>query len=162
MFRLLLPVIVVLGLFYYWKLLKHASPEERSRRLKGIASLAAMLVASTFAVRGGSWGWAVGGLLAIAALRAIPYLSKGVQAQDEANAETRKSASNNSVGPMTRAEAMRILDISEPFSSEHVHARYREVMRAVHPDRGGSTHLAAQVNEAYRVLSGPPNGRKSS
>lgn len=154
MFRLLLPVFLVLGLFFYWKLLKDATPEERTQRLKGVASIAAMVVASAFAVRAGSWGWAAGGLLAILALRAIPYLSAAQSKEKEPSAAHPRDVSTR----MTRVEALRILDLTEPFTHAELHARYREIMRGVHPDRGGSTHLAAQVNAAYRLLSESPKG----
>lgn len=149
MFRVLLPVFLVLGLFFYWKQLKDATPEERIQRLKGVASIAAMVVAAAFAVRAGSWGWAAGGLLAILALRAIPYLT-ATQPKDKARASERTREVSTR---MTRVEALRILDLSDSFTQPELHARYREVMRGVHPDRGGSTHLAAQVNAAYQLLS---------
>lgn len=163
MFRLLLPVFLVLGLLFYWKKLKHATPEERAQRLKGIASIAAMLVAGVFAVRAGSWGWVAGGLLAILALRAIPYLGKGLQTPtNDDDPASRVAAGGPRPGRMTRAEALSVLDLSEPFTEQQVQTRYRDVMRGVHPDRGGSNHLAAQVNEAYRVLTTAPNGRNRS
>jgi hypothetical protein len=161
MFRLLLPVFVVLGLFFYWKKLKHATPEERAQRLKGLASIAAMVVAAVFAVRAGSWGWVAGGLLAIVAMRAIPYLSQSTAGSKERDS-TSPGQGSNRPSRMTREEALRIFDLSEPVTHDQVQARYREMMRGVHPDRGGSNHLAAQVNEAYRLLSRSENGAKRS
>jgi hypothetical protein len=152
MFRLLLPVFLVLGLFFYWKKLKDLSAEERSRRLKGIASIAAMLVAAAFAARAGSWGWAFGGLLAIVALRAIPYLMQRTQPGAGSDGKGEQGTSTTRGRRMTHDDALRVLDLTEPLTMQSVQTRYREVMRGVHPDRGGSTHLAAQVNEAYEVL----------
>ena len=53
---------------------------------------------------------------------------------------------------MSRAEALQIFELGDTPSAEASQKRYRELMRGVHPDRGGSNYLAAQLNEAYRVL----------
>ncbi len=58
-------------------------------------------------------------------------------------------------GPMTRAEALRILGLPPDADAEAVRAAHRRLVRRVHPDLGGSAALAAQINAAKDLLLGP-------
>ena len=53
---------------------------------------------------------------------------------------------------MSRAEALAILDLDDNADAEAIIAAHRRLMQKVHPDKGGSAHLARQLNEAKRVL----------
>lgn len=57
-------------------------------------------------------------------------------------------------GPMGRAEALEVLGLAEGASAEEIRAAHRRLMRAAHPDHGGSDWLAARINQARDVLLG--------
>lgn len=55
-------------------------------------------------------------------------------------------------GTMSEEEACQLLGLAKGASREEVARAHRSVMKTAHPDHGGSTDLAARVNEAKDVL----------
>jgi hypothetical protein len=68
-----------------------------------------------------------------------------------AGAETRSRGANPSRA-MTVDEAYMVLGLDRRATRDDVLAAHRNLMKRFHPDQGGSTYLAAQVNEAKEVL----------
>ena len=55
---------------------------------------------------------------------------------------------------MTDAQARAILGVSRTAPPSEIKDAYRRLMRTVHPDQGGSSTLAAQINAARDQLLG--------
>ena len=78
--------------------------------------------------------------------------------QDQGHAGSRKGAAGargragSRSGAMSEEEAYQLLGLAQGASREEVARAHRTVMKKAHPDHGGSTDLAARVNEAKDVL----------
>eukprot|EP00878_Enallax_costatus_P012997 GHUV01013579.1.p1 GENE.GHUV01013579.1~~GHUV01013579.1.p1 ORF type:complete len:110 (+),score=39.33 GHUV01013579.1:431-760(+) len=55
---------------------------------------------------------------------------------------------------MTRREAALILGLRESAAADRIKEAHRRIMTANHPDQGGSSFIAAKVNEAKDMLLG--------
>ena len=76
----------------------------------------------------------------------------GWREADQGEGQGRGGDRSFSSGAMTRNEAYEVLGLPKGASAEEIVAAHRVLMKKLHPDHGGSTALAARVNQAKDVL----------
>jgi hypothetical protein len=69
-------------------------------------------------------------------------------AQDDRDGRAGRSGS----GAMTPQEAYQVLGLAQGADAEEIARAHRTLMKEFHPDHGGSTSMAARVNQAKDVL----------
>jgi hypothetical protein len=84
----------------------------------------------------------------------VAYLDRrdaGWREHADADAATGRGAPSS--GKMSEQEAYQILGLKPGASVDDVAQAHRRLMKRMHPDQGGSTYLAARINEAKEVLT---------
>ena len=174
MIRIIIALVAVFLLWRVWRALTQQgdlAARERWRKL-GLYALGAVLIALGvwFAATGklhaawvgllGLFAWLRRGMLFYNLFRNLGVGAKRTdqgfrsrfdsffrQAQNARQGARRGST-------MKRKKAAQLLDVSEGASKEEITRAYRRKMRTAHPDVGGDSKLASQLNAARDVLLG--------
>ncbi len=82
--------------------------------------------------------------------RRVPDWREHVQRDGDGGAGA--SGGSGGSGAMTEKDAYELLGLQPGASEAEIRASHRRMMKKMHPDQGGSTALAARLNEAKDVL----------
>lgn len=139
---LLLVLGVLAGLYGLYTFFMNASPKQAGTMvltlLTGVLALALLFLAVT-----GRLPVAIGILVALWPI--------GLNIWKKSRQKRQKAAPTPGK-PMSRAEALDILGLSDPASPDDINEAYKRLMLKLHPDRQGSDWMAAKLNEARDFL----------
>ena len=80
------------------------------------------------------------------------YLDRHHENWREQTSAASSAASSDAEAPMSRQLALEILGLADGVNEADVIRAHREMMRRLHPDRGGSDYLAKKLNAAKDFL----------
>jgi hypothetical protein len=118
-------------------------------RIAAAAILA--LLAAGLALTGRIFFALIAGSIALALFTGGPMPWERLRARARAGAG---GAPPRGTGAMSRAEALSVLGLSEGATPDEIRAAHRRLIKQSHPDKGGSSYLAAKINQAKDVLLG--------
>ncbi len=83
----------------------------------------------------------------------VPYLDRrDARWSEHAQGDAAAGRPAASSGKMSEQEAYQILGVEAGANADTISRAHRTLMKKFHPDQGGSTYLAARINEAKEIL----------
>lgn len=153
---LLLVLAVILGSVIVLQLSTRVNPKRIAKLVRVFGTILALAGALALTVAGRMGlaiplfmlaAWLMGWPLRLPWAGRTPY---GAGADDRG--QTRASPPGST--SMTRTRALDILGLDARASAHDIRQAHKQLMQKLHPDHGGSTHLAAEVNAAKDFLLG--------
>jgi len=155
----LVGVVALLIILWFMHKYVQANPRGMAWLLQRAGGIALLIAAAFLTMRGQFVAALPLGLMGFGLLGWMPSLSVGYfdgggagrreDAQHGADARQRAAPG---AGKMTEEEAYQILGLQPGAGAEEIGQAYRSLMKKLHPDQGGTTYLAARINEAKDVL----------
>lgn len=127
-----------------------ADPRSLAKAMRITGGVLLALLAAGLALTGRIFFALIAGSVALAIFTGGPMPWERFRARATAGA----GGSASRTGAMSRTEALSVLGLSEGATKDEIIAAHRRLIRQAHPDKGGSSYLAAKINQAKDVLLG--------
>lgn len=156
MARLIILIAVIAVAMVLWHKIKSAKGEDKKRLVVWTAAGAAIAILGVLAITGRlNWVTAlIGGIIALIPrilplLKYIPLVNRFRQHTSQQQQSNQHAKSHNG---MTKEKAYEVLGLKPGAGKEDIITAHKRMMQKIHPDRGGSDYLAAEINQAKDTL----------
>ena len=159
---IILLAVIAIGLLLWYKISK--APADKRKNLIFWSTAGAIIGTLVVLAATGRmhWLYALGGTIAafmprvISALKYLPLINRFRQqnTQQKSQQSGQQSAGKANPGNMTAEQAREVLGVKADATREEIIKAHKRMMQKVHPDRGGTDYLAAQINQAKDTLLG--------
>lgn len=160
MIRIYLLVIIIAAFFWTKGLLKKTADERKPYIRK--SALYTLVPVIVFLAATGRLNWVIAALgvmiasvsrLLPVALRYAPQLQRLWSTfRSQGNFSKENQGVQKASAIMTVDEACKVLGVSTAATRQEIIDAHRKLILKNHPDRGGSSYLAAQINRAKEML----------
>jgi len=153
----ILGIALMAGLLLAGQWFVNAEPKTLVRGLKWLL-LGIILTIVAFFAATGRLGLAFASLPALVPwlvrIRVVHQIYRALMGWRQQQGKQQSWPQGQARGSMTIVEALDILGLEAGASKQEIKAAHHRLISNMHPDHGGSTYLAAQINQAKDVLLG--------